>query len=68
MGELNDGNDIFKTDLHPRISSPALRAKLIGRIVGDRTNYITSTGHPCSMDLPVRLGARPHYRRANHPS
>jgi hypothetical protein len=57
MGELHDGNDISKTDLHPRITSPAMQATLIGREVGNRTNYRASTGHPCSMDLPVPLSA-----------
>ncbi len=35
-----------------------MRATPIGEVVGDRTNYTASTGHPRSMDLPVPLGAR----------
>jgi hypothetical protein len=58
MGELHDGNDIFKTDLHPRITSPAMCATPIGEVVGDRTNFTASTGHPRSIDLPVPLGAQ----------
>jgi hypothetical protein len=68
MGELHDGNDIFKTDLHPRTTSPAMWATPIGEVVGDRTNYTASTGHPRSMDLPVPLGARPHIRHTHQPS
>jgi hypothetical protein len=68
MGKLHDGNDIFKTDLHPKISSLALGSILIGQKVGNRTNYTIFTGHPDSIDLPMPLGARPHFGHNNQPS
>jgi hypothetical protein len=60
LGKCYDGDGIGKTLFHPGIAPPAMRTTLIAGEVGRRACYTPTAGNPCSMDIPVPIGAQPH--------
>jgi hypothetical protein len=62
LGKFYDGDGISETLLHPGSAPPAMRTTPVAGEVGRRAGYTPTAGNPCSMDIPVPIGARPHIR------